>query len=222
MTRIYLVAPSGVAEPLPIMIPFMELAIQSGVKRFVLLSASSLEAGGPMMGAVHTWLRDHSAEWVVLRPTWFMQNFSEGQLLAPIREDRAIYSATGDGRIGFIDADDIATVAVEALTQTTCASGDIILTGPQALSYDDVANTLSTVLDQTIRHHHLSAAELVARHMQHANLPKAYAQTLAQMDSNIAAGSEDRTTDAVLLMTGRPPRVLKDFVAANADVWRSE
>lgn len=222
VTRIYLVAPSGVAEPLPVMIPFMELAIQSGVKRFVLLSASSLEAGGPMMGAVHTWLRDHSAEWVVLRPTWFMQNFSEGQLLAPIREDRAIYTATGDGWIGFIDADDIATVAVEALTQTTCVSGDIILTGPQALSYDDVANTLSTVLDQTIRHHHLSAAELVARHMQHANLPKAYTQTLAQMDSNIAAGSEYRTTDAVLHMTGRPPRALKDFVAANADVWRSE
>ena len=41
VSSIYLVAPSGVADPLPMMIPFMELAIRNGAKRFVLLSASS-------------------------------------------------------------------------------------------------------------------------------------------------------------------------------------
>ncbi|WP_390913853.1 ergot alkaloid biosynthesis protein [Pseudosulfitobacter sp. SM2401] len=217
---IYLVAPSGIAEPLPVMIPFMELAIRRGVKRFVLLSASSLDAGGPMMGMVHAWLRDHAPEWVVLRPTWFMQNFSEGQLLAPIRDEGALFTATGNGRIGFIDAEDIAAVAVEALTLPECVSGDMILTGPAALSYDDVAQTLSDVLDHPVKHHHLSVAELAARHMAQSGLPEAYAQTLAQMDAEIAAGSEDRTTDAVARMAGRPARTLADFVAANADVWR--
>lgn len=217
---IYLVAPSGVAEPLPVMIPFMELAIRNGVKRFVLLSASSLDAGGPMMGMVHAWLRDHAPEWVVLRPTWFMQNFSEGQLLAPIRDEGAIFTATGNGRIGFIDAEDIAAVAVEALTRPECVSGDMILTGPAALSYDDVAQTLRGVLEHTVKHHHLSVAALAARHMTQSDLPEAYAQTLAQMDNDIAAGSEDRITDAVASMAGRPARALEDFVAANADVWR--
>lgn len=220
VTAIYLVAPSGVAEPLPVMIPFMELAIRAGVKRFVLLSASSLEAGGPMMGAVHAWLRDHAPEWVVLRPTWFMQNFSEGQLLAPIRDEGAIYTATDNGRIGFIDAEDIAAVAVEALSQSAFASGDLVLTGPEALSYDEVAKTLSDALDHPITHHNLSEAELAARHVA-AGLPEAYATTLAAMDTNIAAGSEDRVTDAVVRIAGRPGRALADFVSDNRSVWRT-
>lgn len=221
VASIYLVAPSGVAEPLPAMIPFMDRAIRTGARRFVLLSASSLEAGGPMMGAVHAWLRDHVPEWVVLRPTWFMQNFSEGQLLAPIRDEGAIYTATGDGRIGFIDAEDIAVVAVEALTRPGFASGDVILTGAAALSYDDVATTLSDALDHPVRHHRLSVAALAARHMARSGLPKSYAEMLAAMDANIASGSEDRTTDAVARITGRPARSLADFVAANANVWRN-
>ena len=219
VVSIYLVAPSGIAEPLPVMIPFMERTMRAGVKRFVLLSASSLDADGPMMGAVHAWLRDHAPEWVVLRPTWFMQNFSEGQLLAPIRDEGAIYTATGNGRIGFIDAEDIAAVAVEALTRHGFASGDMILTGPAALSYDDVAATLSNVLDRSVKHHHLSVAGLAARHMAHSGLPEAYAQALAAMDANIAAGSEDRVTNAVERIAGRPPHALADFVAANAPVW---
>lgn len=218
VSSLYLVAPSGVAEPLPVMIPFMELAIRSGVKRFVLLSASSLDAGGPMMGMVHAWLRDHAPEWVVLRPTWFMQNFSEGQLRAPIRDAGAIHTATGTGRIGFIDADDIAAVAVEALSRPTFASGDLILTGPAALSYDDVANILSEALETPVMHHHLSEAELATRHMA-AGLPEAYATTLAAMDTTIAAGSEDRVTDTVLRVTGRPGRALADFVSDNKSAW---
>ncbi len=220
VSSIYLVAPSGVAVPLPAMIPFMELAIRQGVKRFVLLSASSLEAGGPMMGAVHAWLRDHAPEWVVLRPTWFMQNFSEGQLLAPIRDQGAIHTATGRGRVGFIDAEDIATVAVEALSQNAFASDDLILTGPAVLSYDDVAKILTEVTKNPVTHHNLSEAELSVRYRA-AGLPEAYATTLAAMDTSIAEGSEDRVTDNVLRITGRQPSSLADFAARHKAVWRA-
>lgn len=219
VTRIYLVAPSGVAEPLPVMTPFMELAIRSGVERFVLLNASSLDAGGPMMGMVHSWLHDHAPGWVVLRPTWFMQNFSEGQHLATIRDEGAIYTATGDGRVGFIDAEDIAAVAVEALSRPQFASGDMVLTGPAALRYDDVAATISDLLRVPVKHHHLSEAELAERHVAHG-LPAAYATTLAAMDTNIARGTEDRTTDNVGLVAGRAARTLANFVMTNRPVWR--
>lgn len=219
VSSVYLVAPSGVADPLPVMTPFLELAIQSGVTRFVLLSASSLEAGGPMMGAVHAWLRDHAPEWIVLRPTWFMQNFSEGALLSPIRDERTIFTATEDGRIGFIDAEDIAAVAVEALRQSNLASGEIILTGPETLTYDDVAETLSVALGHSIEHHRLSVKALADRHMSVSGLPEQYAQTLATMDGEIALGSEDRVTDEVIRVTGRSPRSLADFVSSNSFVW---
>lgn len=56
-----------------------------------------------------------------------MQNFSQQQHLTTIRDERAIYSATGEGRIPFIDAEDIAAVAAAALTQSHTPNGDAIL-----------------------------------------------------------------------------------------------
>lgn len=218
VNSIYLIAPSGVAEPLPVMVPMMQLALRSGARRFVLLSASSLDEGAPMMGRVHAWLKEHAREWVVLRPTWFMQNFSEKQHLSSIKEEAAIYTATGNGRIGFINAEDIAAVAAEALTRSEFASGDIILTGPAAIDYDDVAQALSNVLNYTVTHHQLSVAELAARHVSQG-LPQAYAETLAAMDANIATGTEDRVTDAVARIVGRPPGSIEDFVIKHRDVW---
>ena len=215
----YLVAPSGETDLLPAMTPFLSRAIDAGVERFVLLSASSLEPGGPMMGAVHAWLRDHAPEWSVLRPTWFMQNFVSTQHLASIRDEGTIYTAAQNGRVPFIDADDIAAVAAEALTRPEFASGDYILTGPEALSYDDVAQTLTAILNRPIRHERLSVAQLQARH-EAFGLPPDYAAMLAAMDENIAAGSEDRVTDNVQRITGRSARRFAEFASNSAQTWR--
>ncbi len=216
---IYLVAPANVPEPLAAMQPFIDRAIASGVERFVLLSASSLEEGGPMMGAVHRYLHDHAPGWFVLRPTWFMQNFSEQQHLPTIRDEHAIYSATGDGRVPFIDADDIAAVAAAALTDPAIPNGDAILTGPKSLSYDEVAEILTDALGITITHHKLSEQELVER-IQSSGLSKTYAELLAAMDTAIAAGGEDRLTGSVYELTGNAPQDLTSFVARNVELWK--
>ncbi|HEV2604757.1 MAG TPA: ergot alkaloid biosynthesis protein, partial [Microvirga sp.] len=73
---------------------------------------SQFVPGDPMMGEVHAWLATNAPEWAVLRPSWFMQNFSEGPHGRTIREESAIYSATDTGRVGFISADDIAEVGM--------------------------------------------------------------------------------------------------------------
>ena len=71
---VFLVAPP-ILEPLPIMAEYIAFAQKQGVRRFVLLSASSFEAGGPLMGKVHAHLKElgekGEIEWAVLRPTWF-------------------------------------------------------------------------------------------------------------------------------------------------------
>lgn len=218
---VYLVAPTDTVDSLQAMQPGLEAALEAGVKRFVLLSASSLEEGGPMMGAVHGWLRKHAAEWVVLRPTWFMQNFSELHHRDPIREDSAIYTATDDGRVGFIDADDIAACAVAMLVAPTVENSDYILTGPEAISYDVVAETLSDELGRRIAHHRLTVDGLAARHRDQG-LPEDYATTLSAMDGAIAAGSEDRVTANVQELTGRSPVSITEFVRRNAGAWSNE
>ena len=218
VTAVYLVAPPTAGETSAAMRPFLDHALGRGVERFVLQSASSLEAGGPMMGAVHAYLRARAPRWAVLRPSWFMQNFSEQQHLPTIREEGAIYSATGKGRVAFIDAEDIAAVAVRALTDPAFPNRDLVLTGPEPLSYDEVAAIISRVIGRPVVHRRLHESEMVARFVQ-GGMDESYARTLTGMDTAIAAGNEDRVTEEVRALTGRSPGDLRAFAEAKADVW---
>jgi uncharacterized protein YbjT (DUF2867 family) len=184
----------------------------------VLLSGSPIPAGGPLQGEVHTWLQTHAAEWAVLRPSWFMQNFSEGQHLATIREDDAIYSATADGRTPFIDADDIAAAALAALTRPQAPNADFILTGERALTYDEVAALIGAAAGRPIVHRRIEASEVAQRHRARG-LPATTAQMLAIMDLAIAGGAEDRVTDAVQALTGRPAIRFEDFAQASVGAF---
>lgn len=215
---VYLGAPANHTEPLAAMTPFLQLALERGVRRLVLLSASSLEKGGPMMGQVHSYLEQHAPEWVALRPTWFMQNFSEQQHLPTIRQEHAVFSATGDGRVPFIDAADIAAVAAVALTRADFPNGDCILTGPRAMSYDEAAKVLSEATGFEVVHRRLEESALADRYASFG-MAQDYAAGLAAMDTAIAQGAEDRLTDEVLRITGRPPRDFADFCRQNKDVW---
>ncbi|MFG3256016.1 NmrA family NAD(P)-binding protein [Streptomyces sp. NPDC048172] len=213
---VYLVPPVGATDPGTVMLPFLTRARSAGVRRAVLLSSSPIEPGGPATGPVHAALPGEFEEWAVLRPSWFMQNFTGNHLQAEsARTHGEIVSATDGARVGFIDADDIAAVAAHALTTPEPPNTDWILTGPEALSYDDIARTLTEVTGRTVRHHALTAEELQARWVR--ELPADFAQILADVDRAIAAGAEDRVTDAVARLTGRAPRSFADHVRAAAD-----
>ncbi|MFE3588488.1 ergot alkaloid biosynthesis protein [Streptomyces niveus] len=208
--RVYLVAPVGSLEPADVMLPFLDRARTAGVQRAVLLSSSAIESGGPAMGQIHQALPGLFDEWAVLRPSWFMQNFTGDQPHAlSIRADGTILTATGAGRVGFVDADDIAAVAVHALTDTRAPNSDLVITGPQALSYGDVADVLSGVVGRTVTHRQLTYEQM--RDRLAAVMPAEYAAMLAGMDRSIAEGTEDRTTDTVERVTGRPAGTFRAF-----------
>jgi len=216
---VYLLAPANEPEPLVAMKPFIDYMLAYGVKRFVLLSASSLPKGGVMMGAVHAYLEDVAPEWAVLRPTWFMQNFSEQQHLHTINDDCCFYSATGDGRVPFIDVNDIANVAVEALISDDALNRDLVLTGPRALTYDEVAMIISRVSGKQIRHVKLSESALIER-FEHNGMAQIYAQALAKMDTGISQGSENNVTKEVANLTQIAPNSFDVFAQSVAKVWQ--
>ena len=215
---IYLVAPTDRTDHLSVMRQLLEQAVEQGVAQLVLLSASSVDEGGPMMGEVHAWLHANAPRWTVLRPSWFMQNLVT-QHLPSIIDEGCIYSATQDGRVPFIDAADIAAVAVEALLDPAFSSGERVLTGPEALSYDDVADRISAVAQRPVRHCRLSVEELAHRYTGFG-IPEDYAGTLARMDEAISHGAEDRTTTEVEQATRRKPTKLTAFLAAHREAYQ--
>ncbi|MFD0549413.1 NAD(P)H-binding protein [Streptomyces rectiviolaceus] len=217
---VYLVPPIGDAEPARLMVPFLERALGAGVRRFVLLSSSAIAEGGPGAGEVHRALRQLAPEWAVLRPSWFMQNFvTPGHLhVESIRAAQEIVTATGQGRVAFVDADDIAAVAVRALTDERPHNAAHLITGPEALSYADVAESVSKVTGREIRHRPVPVADFRERLIA-TGMPEAFARVLAAMDDGIAHGSEDRVDPAVERITGRAARGFADFATEHAAEW---
>jgi len=209
--RVYLIPPVGDSDPAAVMLPFLQRARTAGVHRAVLLSSSAIPEGGPAVGTVHQALRGLFEQWAVLRPSWFMQNFTGAHIHAQsIRADGTIWTATGSGRAGFVDAEDIAAVAVHALTDDHAPDTDLVLTGPEALSYDDIARSITDVTGRPVVHHQLSYQQMRDRLTK--LIPLEFAAMLAGMDRAIAEGSEDRVTDTVQRLTGRPPRSFRAVV----------
>ncbi|MEU5976978.1 NAD(P)H-binding protein [Streptomyces sp. NPDC047315] len=206
--HVYLVPPVGDHDPAAVMLPFLQQARTAGVHRAVLLSSSAVPEGGPAVGAVHRALPDLFEQWAVLRPSWFMQNFTGTHAHArSIRDDGTVWTAAEGGRVGFVDAEDIAAVAVRSLTDREAPNADLVLTGPEALSHDDVAALVTEVTGRPVVHRRLSHEQL--RDRLAAQVPVEFAAMLADMDRTIAEGAEDRTTDTVQRLTGRPPRSLR-------------
>jgi uncharacterized protein YbjT (DUF2867 family) len=213
VSAVYLVAPVGEIDPVPLVEPFLDEALRRGVRRVVLLSSSAMPEGVPPLGAVHALVRATMPEWAVLRPSWFMQNFT-GEHSAGIGVRAGeIVSATGDARVAFIDADDIAAVAAHALTDEVPHNTDHVLTGPEAVGYAEAAEIIGKWTGTPVRHRSLSTEDLVA-HLTRTGLPAEFAAFLAALDEDIRGGAEDRVTDTVERITGRPPRGFREFVEA--------
>ncbi|WP_046501114.1 NmrA family NAD(P)-binding protein [Streptomyces odonnellii] len=209
--RVYLIPPVGDSDPAAIMLPFLHQARTAGVHRAVLLSSSAIPEGGPAVGTVHQALPGLFEQWAVLRPSWFMQNFTGAHAHGrSIRDSGIIRTATESGRVGFVDAENIAAVAVHALTDEQAPNTDLVLTGPEALSHDDIATIITEVTGRPVVHRRLSYEQM--RDRLTAEVPAEFAAMLAGMDRAIAGGTEDRITDTVQRLTGRPPRTFRVFL----------
>ncbi|GAB0138828.1 agroclavine dehydrogenase [Epichloe bromicola] len=220
ISTVWLVPPP-IFDLAPPMIKFVDFASRRGVKRFVLLSASTIEKGGPAMGQVHEHLASLGGiEYAVLRPTWFMENFSYPQELQrlAIKNENKIYSAAGDGKLPFVSVADIARVAFRTLTDEKSHNTDYVLLGPELMTYDQVAETLSTVLGRTITHVKLTEHEL-AKRLENGGMPAEDAKMLAGMDTSISDGVEDRLNKVVKHVTGADPRTFLDFATQQKATW---
>ena len=212
--RMYLVPPVPSANPETVMIPFLQKAKAAGVSRVVLQSNSPTGLGGRGTGQVHQAISETFDEWAVLRPSWFMQNvIGKHPLAQMLRRTLTLVTATGDARVAFVDAEDVARTAAALLTSQTILNKDVILTGPEALSFGDVARILSEVSGRVIGHDNINAGLLPERY-EAMGIPEQAARFLAMMDSYLSTGAEDRTTNAVKEITGTMARSYRSFALA--------
>ncbi|KAI9677977.1 MAG: hypothetical protein M1822_008085 [Bathelium mastoideum] len=200
--------------------PFIDTAKAHGVARFVLLSAIREDETTPGTGKVHAYLKGLGVEWAVLRPTWFMENFSEQQHLPTIRDESSIYSTAGDGKISFVSAEDIAAVAHRALVDAKPHNRDYVIVGPGLLSHDDAAALFTEILGRQVRQVRRSEDQVVEAFVKFG-LPESYARRLSGGELRASRGEFAILNNEVAGVTGRPPLTLRQYIEKHKQIWQS-
>ncbi|MFB7373437.1 NAD(P)H-binding protein [Streptomyces sp. NPDC056222] len=207
--------------------PFVERAVELGIERIVLLSGRGVEVPGysgeaSIAGATHidgeSAVRDSGVAWTILRPAWFAQNFSEGIFLDAILAGELRLPA-GDGAVSFVDAGDIARVAVAALTEEGHDGQTYELSGTQALTIAQAVAEISGATGRDIRYVPLSPEDFVAE-LTGRGWAAAEAEDYAEAVSPIRRGMDSHLSDGVARALGRQPRDFTDYVKASVGAWR--
>lgn len=219
--RVYLIAPEGVLDPAGQVTPFVEKAVGVGVRRIVQLSAMGVENNEEIgLRKVERAVMNSGAEWTILRPNWFMQNFSESFFLPPILSDGELLAPAGDAAVSFIDTRDIAAVAAAALVEDGHAGAEYTLTGQQALTFGEVAGAIGGASGREVRYADVEP-ERMREVITGQGIPDDYADLLLGLFEGIRAGWNAHTSDAVERVLGRPPIDFSDYARDHADAWRA-
>jgi uncharacterized protein YbjT (DUF2867 family) len=158
---------------------------------------------------VETHLRASGVGWTILRPGFFAQNLADAYRADITRQDR-IYVPAGDGRVAFVDTRDIGEVAARILLAPTEHAGrGYLLTGREAPTFTQVAESLTRELDRRIRYEPASVLGY-ARHLRRQGLPAAQVVVQTVLHAGLRRGDAATVDPALEALLGRRPRTIDD------------
>jgi uncharacterized protein YbjT (DUF2867 family) len=204
----------------------VDAAVAVGVRHIVKQSVMGAAEEAYSLANIHRpvekAIEESGLAWTFLRPNSFMQN-TVTFMAQTIRTEGAFYSASGQARITHVDVRDIAAVAVTALREPGHERRIYTLSGPEALTYDDMAEELSKGLGRDIRHISLPPADLKAG-MLAEGLPQAIAERMLDLERYFREDRASCITEDVRRVTGRKPGRFALYVQATAStgIWDAE
>jgi uncharacterized protein YbjT (DUF2867 family) len=194
---------------------FAELAVRHHVRRLVLLSGR----GEPGAQRSEQAVRDSGADVTIVRSAWFAQNFSEDYMLGPVLDGEVALPA-GETPEPFIDADDIADVAVAALTQDGHAGQDYEVTGPRLLTFAEAVGEIARATGRQISYLPVTLDEYAAAAVEQG-VPAEVAELLTYLFGEVLDGRNAQVADGVQRVLGRESRDFASYArdAAASGVW---
>lgn len=200
---------------------FAKIAATAGVTKVVLVSTpDDGSAFSQSMRAAEKGIVEAGLALTSLRLRWFYQNFSEDFLLPSIRAGE-IRVPAGAGREAFVDAEDIAEVAVAALCEDRHNGRSYEITGPRLLSFDEVAEEITRFTGQQVRYVPLEPDTFVAEQVDQG-VPLDWASMFAGIYQDIAQKKLETLSTDVSEILQKPARDFKDFVIEmnQEGVWK--
>jgi uncharacterized protein YbjT (DUF2867 family) len=201
---------------------FVDKAKAAGVKRIVKMSSMEAVPGAKaVIPATHVrveaYIRASGLAWTMIRPNFFMQNLlGNGRTI----KDQGTFSLPcGQGKTGMSDTRDIGAVIAAVLSGNGHDGKSYELTGPELLSFADVAKRFSDVLGKPVTYIDQPMSEY------HAHLSKFLTNTwhlnaVCELFGEIAQGGLNTTTDTIKRILGREPTSLKQFILDHIAVFK--
>lgn len=214
----------GVADQAAAEIRAVDAAKRAGVRRIVKLSVWGAEGEDFSFARIHRpverAIERSGMAYTLLRPNGFMQNFVNYDG-AGIRSHAAFYYPCHNAAVSHVDVGDIAAVAVAALTEPGAkhAGKAYTLSGPEALTFTQVAEKLSAAVGKPIRYVDPPEEEY-RKTLVGMGIPGAYADALIDLCRYYAAGKASAVTPAVREVTGRRGKSFDEFAREHAAALR--
>lgn len=195
---------------------FALAARAAGVEHLVKLSTMDVSTGvgtGPWHARGETAVRESGLSFTFIRPAAFMSNVLGWA--DSIASERVLRSSTGEGKIAFIHPDDIAEVVTSALTTRSYVGESLVITGPEALSYGEMAARIGAATGRPVRFEPISDEEARA-----GVGGGPYAAALVDIWRAIREGRMALVNDGVERVLGRGPLSFDRWVEQHADAFR--
>lgn len=191
----------------------VDRAKQHGVQRLVLLSGR----GEAEAQASERIVQASGLAWTIVRASWFYQNFSEGAFVDMVSAGQITLPA-GDTPEPFVDVDDIADVAIVALSESGHAGEVYEVTGPRLMTFTDIAVELSKVTNREITYIQVPHDAFVGA-VANSGAPKDVVWMLDYLFSTVLDGRNAYLSDGVQRALGRPPRDFAEYARSASGAW---
>jgi len=201
---------------------FVDAARRAGVRQLVKLSMLSADpkSPGPLLqwhGMAEKRVEGSGMEFTHLRPNFFMQNML--WFARSIREIDTFCLPMDDARVAIVDARDVAEAAAAVLLGSGHEGRTYRLTGPEALSFEEVASLLSRAVGRTIAYKPISPEQFQASIVKNWQLSAPYARAIVSVWRGMRAGLYAESVPDLAEVLGRKPRRFAEFADEHAMIF---
>jgi uncharacterized protein YbjT (DUF2867 family) len=220
--KVFLMAPpldASAAKTLP---PFIDEAKKMDIKKVVMISAFGADASEEApLRIIEKHLMASGLPYTIIRPNFFMENFTKGFISPMIKNMNGIFLAAGEGKTSFISVDDIATVAATALTEEGHENKEYNLTGSEALDHKEVAQIISSFSGSSINYVPLTLEDQKNGAMTNG-MSEPVADYMNMLYGAVAAGYTGGITSDFEMVVGNKPTSFRDFAKLNTEHWKQD
>ena len=219
--RVFLQPPPFDPDAYDTLAPLLDWAVQAGAEHVVTVSAMGMEVRGDLpIRRLEKHVASLGVDYTFLRPNLLMQNFRRDFLGDRIRRTGRFAMPVGDASVSMVDGRDVAAVAAAALTGSDHMGRAYTLTGPEALTHEEMARVLSDVAGREISFESCSDEDMLGW-LKGAGWSPEVAGVVIALYQTVRAGVRAAVTEDVARVLGKPARSFRGFAEDYAGEWRA-